>query len=174
MEQSNDRSLDNLSQSGSSSTTGRVGSTDSMDAGAGTQATNMKDRARELAGTAQEKLADVGSNVRERAGNLKDSLADALETGAEKLRAKGGSQASGQDGALAGATGTSSVALEDGRVTQVSNRVAGGMDATADWLRQADLEGLGKSIEAQVKEHPGRSLLIAAGLGYLLGKALRK
>ena len=141
-----------------------------MDDASTTQAGSMKDRARDLAGTAQEKLADVGSNVRERAGNLKDSLADALETGAEKLRAKGGSQ----DGALAGATGSSSMALEDGRVTQVSNRVAGGMDATADWLRQADLEGLGKSIEAQVKEHPGRSLLIAAGLGYLLGKALRK
>lgn len=173
MEQSNDRSLDNLSPSSATSgTTSRVGSTDSMDGTSSTQTGGVKDRARELAGTAQEKLADVGSNVRERAGNLKDSLAGALETGAEKLRAKGGAQ--GQDGALAGATGSSSLALEDGRVAQVSNRVAGGMDATADWLRQADLEGLGKSIEAQVKEHPGRSLLIAAGLGYLLGKALRK
>jgi len=171
MEQSNDRSLDNLSQSSATSgTTGRVGSVDSMDSGSSTQSGSVKDRARELAGNAQEKLADVGSNVRERAGHLKDSLADALETGADKLRAKGGAQ----EGALAGSTGSSSVALDDGRVAQVSNRVAGGMDATADWLRQADLEGLGKSIEAQVKEHPGRSLLIAAGLGYLIGKALRK
>jgi ElaB/YqjD/DUF883 family membrane-anchored ribosome-binding protein len=170
MEQSNERSLNDLSQSATTSRSGSTGSTGSLDDASSTQSGSMKDRARELAGNAQEKLADVGSNVRERAGNLKDSLADALETGAEKLRAKGGSQ----DGALAGATGSSSVALEDGRVAQVSNRVAGGMDATADWLRQADLEGLGKSIEAQVKEHPGRSLLIAAGLGYLLGKALRK
>jgi ElaB/YqjD/DUF883 family membrane-anchored ribosome-binding protein len=167
MEQSNERSMNDLSQT--SGTTSRAGSTGTADDASST-AQNMKDRARDLAGTAQEKLADVGSNVRERAGNLKDSLADALETGADKLRARGGSQ----DGALAGSTGSSSVALEDGRVAQVSNRVAGGMDATADWLRQADLEGLGKSIEAQVKEHPGRSLLIAAGLGYLLGKALRK
>jgi ElaB/YqjD/DUF883 family membrane-anchored ribosome-binding protein len=168
MEQSNERSMNDLSQT--SGTTSRAGSTGTSDDGSTTQAGGVKDRARELAGTAQEKLADVGSNVRERAGSLKDSLAGALETGAEKLRARGGSQ----DGALAGSTGSSSVALEDGRVAQVSNRVAGGMDATADWLRQADLDGLGKSIEAQVKEHPGRSLLIAAGLGYLLGKALRK
>jgi len=166
MEQSNDRTLGDLSQT---SGTNRAGSTGMSDDASMAQS-SVKDRARELAGNAQEKLADVGSNVRERAGNLKDSLADALETGAEKLRAKGGSQ----DGTLAGATGSSSMALEDGRVAQVSNRVAGGMDATADWLRQADLDGLGKSIEAQVKEHPGRSLLIAAGLGYLLGKALRK
>jgi ElaB/YqjD/DUF883 family membrane-anchored ribosome-binding protein len=171
MEQSNERSMNDLSQtSGTTSRAGSTGTTGTMDDAAGSQASGMKDRARELAGTAQEKLADVGSNVRERAGNLKDSLADVLETGAEKLRARGGSQ----DGALAGSTGSTSVALEDGRVAEVSNRVAGGMDATADWLRQADLEGLGKSIEQQVKEHPGRSLLIAAGLGYLLGKALRK
>ena len=38
----------------------------------------------------------------------------------------------------------------------------------------ADLDSLKSGIERQVKEHPGRTLLIAAGLGYLLGKAVRK
>jgi len=128
-----------------------------------------------MAGTAQENLADVGSTVRERAGTLKDSLADALETGAERLRqrtAQGGT--AGGTSQLAGATGTGSMAVGDGRTAQVTDRVASGMDATAGWLRDADLEGLRTGIETQVKEHPGRTLLIAAGLGYLLGKALRK
>jgi len=129
------------------------------------------DRARDMAGTAREKLADVGSTARERAGNLKDSLADALESSADKLRQRAG----GQGGQLAGTTGTASVALEnDGRMTDVANRVAGGMQASADWLRDADIDGLKMGIEKQVKEHPGRTLLIAVGLGYLLGKALRK
>jgi len=66
------------------------------------------------------------------------------------------------------------MAVGDGRTAQVTDRVASGMDATAGWLRDADLEGLRTGIETQVKEHPGRTLLIAAGLGYLLGKALRK
>jgi ElaB/YqjD/DUF883 family membrane-anchored ribosome-binding protein len=161
MEQSNSRSMDDLSQGTSSDS---LGSTNN-------QSGSITDRARDIAGNAQEKLADVGSTVRERAGSAKDSLADALESGADKLRARGGN-ASGQ---LAGSTGSSSLALEnDGRVAQVTNKVAGGMDATADWLRQADLDGLRASVEEQVKEHPGRTLLIAAGLGYLLGKALRK
>ncbi|HEY4307153.1 MAG TPA: hypothetical protein VGM82_21970 [Gemmatimonadaceae bacterium] len=164
MENANDMSTDDLSQSRTASST--TGSTN-------TTASNITDRARELAGSAQDKLADVGSNVRERAGHMKDSLADALETGADKLRAKGSTQSSST--ALAGATGSSSVALDaDGRVAQVTSSVAGGMDATADWLRQADLDGLRATVEQQVKEHPGRSLLIAAGVGYLLGKALRK
>ena len=129
----------------------------------------LSDRARNLAGSAQERLADVGSNVRDRASHVKDSLADALESGADKLRQRG------QSGQLSGSTGSSAVALEgDGRMSQVSGRVAGGMQATADWLRDADIDSLRSGLERQVKEHPGRTLLLAVGVGYLLGKALRK
>lgn len=162
-------------QPGSASAQG-AGTFSGMNAGASstssesTGAAGLTDRARDIAGTAREKLADVGSTARERAGNLKDTLADALESSADKLR-----QRAGQGGQLAGTTGSSSVAVEgDGRMTEVANRVAGGMQASADWLRDADLDGLKMGIEKQVKEHPGRTLLIAVGLGYLLGKALRK
>lgn len=133
-------------------------------------AQGMTDRARDIAGTAQEKLADVGSTVRDRAGNLKNTVADVLDSGAEKLRSRGSSSASTQ---LATAGATTAVATDD-RVAQVSNRVADGMGATADWLRDADLDGLRTGIEQQVKDHPGRTLLIAAGLGYLLGKAFKR
>ena len=163
MEQNNYSSNERTSQSQTASST-----TDSATG----QSSNITDRARDIAGSAQDRLADVASNVRDRAGHAKDSLADALESGADKLRARGSTNETGQ---LAGATGSSSVAIEsDGRVTGAANRVAGGMDATADWLRQTDLDGLRASVEHQVKEHPGRTLLIAAGVGYLLGKALRK
>ena len=128
------------------------------------------DRARDIAGSTQDKLADVGSSVRDRAGNLKDSLADALETGANKLRQRG--VPSGQ---LAGTTGSGSTAVEhDGRIAEVTTNVAGGMSATASWLRDADIDGLKIGIERQVKEHPGRTLLIAIGMGYLIGKAFRR
>jgi hypothetical protein len=134
---------------------------------------NITDRARDIAGTTRERLADVGGTLRERAGTMKDSLADAIESGADKLR--GRASAAGGGAPLAGATGATGVAVvSDGRVAQVSDKVAGGMQATADWLREADLDSLKSGIERQVKEHPGRTLLIAVGLGYLLGKALRK
>jgi len=134
----------------------------------GQQSQGFKDRARDLAGSAQDKLADVGSTVRDRAGNLKKSLADALDSGANRLRQR----AAVSD--LAGATTGSTVAVEsDTRMTQVNNKVASGMESTADWLRDADLNSLRTGIERQVKDHPGRTLLIAAGLGYLIGKAFR-
>jgi hypothetical protein len=131
------------------------------------QSAGLKDRARGAIGTAGEKLSGVGSTLRERAGGAKDSLANALESGAEKLRARGG------DAMAAGAVG-GSVAVTDDRMAQVTTRVAGGMDGAAEWLRDADLDGIKASVEQQVKDHPGRTLLIAVGLGYLLGKALRK
>jgi ElaB/YqjD/DUF883 family membrane-anchored ribosome-binding protein len=178
---------------GSSGGTGNVGNTgntmgsqgyaagtaDSTDAPtsnpAGSQSHGFADRARDVAGTAQEKLADVGSSVRDRAGNLKDSLANALDTGAERLRRQGGTTgASGQQ--LAGVTEAGSVAIDatNSRLAPVATKVAGGMEATAGWLRETDLDSVKTGIERQVKEHPGRTLLVAVGLGYLLGKAIRK
>jgi hypothetical protein len=142
--------------------------------GDSTQVTHgMADRARDIAGVTREKLVDVGNTVRDRAGTLKDSLADALESGADKLRSRGAAVTPGSP-TLAGETGTTNIATADGRAVDVSQKVATGMQATADWLRETDLDGLKTSVERQVKEHPGRTLLIAVGLGYLLGKALRK
>jgi ElaB/YqjD/DUF883 family membrane-anchored ribosome-binding protein len=139
----------------------------------GADAGGIADRARNAVGTAQEKLSDAGSTVRDRAGNLKNSLADALESGAERLRqqAAGGGQTAG-----AAATGGSvgMIADQPNRMADVSNQVAGGLQASADWLRDADLDGLKSGLERQVKEHPGRTLAVAVGLGYLLGKAIRK
>ncbi len=156
------------------STSGQADAASNDGATTGEQA--FTDRARDIAGSAEDKLADVGSTVRDRAGHMKDSLADALETGADKLRQR--TNTAGQGGALAGATGVGSVAAtaieSDGRLAEVGGKVASGMDATAGWLRDADLDGLKSGLEKQVKDHPGRTLLIAAGVGYLLGKALRK
>jgi ElaB/YqjD/DUF883 family membrane-anchored ribosome-binding protein len=135
------------------------------------QSQTFRDRARNVIGTAGGRLADVGSTIREKTGTAKDKLADVLESGAERLRERSQSGAT-----LAGATpegaGTTTI-TSDTKVAQVSDRVAGGMEATAEWLRDADLDSLKSGIERQVKEHPGRTLLIAAGLGYLIGRAFR-
>jgi ElaB/YqjD/DUF883 family membrane-anchored ribosome-binding protein len=139
----------------------------------GSDTAGLADRAKSVASNAGDKLADVGSSVKERAGSLKATLADALESGAEKLRKQG---AGGGQIAGAAATGGSASMISDetNRLAQTTNQLAGGLQASADWLREADLDGLKSGIERQVKEHPGRSLAVAVGLGYLLGKAFRK
>ncbi len=128
----------------------------------------VRDRARSAIDSAGERLADVGATAREKVGTARDKLASALESGAGRLRDRTGAAA------LAGASAADTAIGADGRVAQVSDKLAGGMQATADWLREADLDGIKSGIERQVKEHPGRTLLIAAGLGYLIGRAFRR
>jgi ElaB/YqjD/DUF883 family membrane-anchored ribosome-binding protein len=155
---------------------GLGGSTGGSDAGfsrdSSSDASGLADRAKSAASAAGERLSDVGSQVKERAGGLKTSLADALESGAERLRKQGAG-----GGQVAGASATGGAAgmiADDNRLSQASNQLAGGLQASADWLRDADLDGLKTGVERQVKEHPGRTLAVAVGVGYLLGKAFRK
>ena len=159
--------------SGGSMGGGATGGSDagfSRDAGAG--GAGLADRARDVANNAGDKLSGVGSQVRDKAGNLKNTLADALESGAERLRSQG---AGGGQIAGANATGgTSGMLADDSRLAGATNQLAGGLQASADWLRDADLDGLRTGVERQVKEHPGRTLAVAVGLGYLLGKAFKK
>lgn len=111
--------------------------------------------------TAQQKLGQVKDKARE----LQSTLADRLDAGAQKLRQRQ------QNPPLAGATDSGSVSVgANDRVANVQDSVARGMEKSADWLRNGDLK---QDIERQVRENPGRTLLIALGLGYVLGKAFR-
>lgn len=137
---------------GTAGTTGTTGTV-----GTGTTGTGMG------AGT-----TDKLGKVKERARELQSTLADRLDAGAEKLRQRN------QSAHLAGATGTAGTTdvevASTERMTQMQDSVARGMHKSADWLRNGDLRG---DIEKQVRENPGRTLLIALGLGYVLGKAFR-
>jgi len=116
---------------------------------------------------AKEKLQDKLGQVKDKARDLQSSLADRLDAGADKLRQRN------QNATLAGATGTGGSAeglMSDERVANVQDSVARGMSKSADWLRNGDMKA---DIEKQVRDNPGRTLLIALGVGYVLGKAFR-
>jgi hypothetical protein len=150
---------------GSSGTGGSYGSTGTAES----KTQQARDAAGDKLNDAKSAATDKLGKAKEKAGELKASLADKLEAGAEKLRSRN------QSGSYAGSTGSGSAAIaSDDRMAEVSNKVAGGLQASADWIREADLDSMKTGIETQVKEHPGRTLLIAAGIGYLLGKAFRR
>jgi hypothetical protein len=96
-----------------------------------------------------------------------EMLADGLEAGADALRQR----------RLAPTTtrGSRVTALvNDPALAPVSDTLAAGMQTSADWLRDADLDKLKDGVEKQVKEHPARSLLVALGAGFLIGKVFRR
>jgi hypothetical protein len=120
---------------------------------------------KERAGQVREKAGQLGGQVRERATNLKATLADKLEAGAERIRQK----ASRPEDVV----GDNVSDQTRGNLQNVSQKVASGMENTADWIRNADVGSMRSGIEGQVRTNPGRTLLIALGVGYVLGRALR-
>jgi hypothetical protein len=129
---------------------------------------NAKDAAADKLSSARDVAGEKLGTLKEKASNLSATLADKLEAGAEKLRgSQGGSMAFAGGAGAAGAT----AGTQDARMAELNNRLAGGMQGAADWLREGDLRA---TIETQVREHPGRTLLIALGVGYVLGKTFRK
>ena len=56
----------------------------------------------------------------------------------------------------------------------VSQLQAKASEFTSNLLDRANVEELTKKLEAQVREHPARALLMVAGAGFLLGRAAKK
>jgi len=110
------------------------------------------------------RVKSVASTVKQKASNLPALIADGLEAGANALR----------QNKLATASDTAATAPSDSSITAVTDTLATGMQSSADWIRDADIEKLKSGVEKQVKEHPARSLLVALGAGYLIGKAFRR
>lgn len=112
------------------------------------------------------RVKSVASSVKDKASGIPAMLADGLQAGAQALR---------QRRPVAETSPGSSVAItNDPTIAAVTDTLASGMQSSADWLRDADLDKLKDGVEKQVKEHPARSLLVALGAGYLIGKAFRR
>lgn len=160
-------------QNASSGSTGTGGDVGSLDLGGsrGGAGASMQDRlgnAREVAGeklgNAREVAGERLGQAKEKASQLKATLADKLEAGANSLRQQpqGGSQQfAGDDGATVDS---------NPQLAHLRSTGADAMQKTAEFLRSGDLR---TTVEEQMRTNPGRTLLIAVGLGYVLGKAIR-
>jgi hypothetical protein len=116
----------------------------------------------------KDRVKGVASSVKGKASAIPSMLADGLEAGAEALRQR-------KPSTSVATTGGSSVTIaDDSSIAAVTDTLASGMQSSAEWLRDADIDKLKQGVEKQVKEHPARSLLVALGAGYLIGKALRR
>ena len=116
------------------------------------------------------RVKSIASSVKQKASTIPAMLADGLEAGAERLR----QQRLSTSAESAATPGSSVTIANDSSITAVTDTLASGMQSSAEWLRDADLDKLKSGVEKQVKEHPARSLLVALGAGYLIGKALRR
>lgn len=157
---------------------GTSGAGGSFSTGASTGGTGMSDRLGQAKSTATDALSNARGMAGERLGQakekataLKSTLADRLERGANTLRQQA---QNGGGAALAGAGvdgGSTAGLMNNDQMQRLAGPAADAMQRTAEFLRDGDLKA---SLEEQVRTNPARTLLIALGVGYLLGKAVRR
>ena len=108
------------------------------------------DETRETAAESQ------GSNKYTGFENVKNIIADKLHHAAEALGEK-----------------TADPDAQSG-MAQYGNQVSGWLDRSAEYVRQFDYEQADVRAREYVGQNPGRSLLIAGGVGLIMGAILRR
>jgi ElaB/YqjD/DUF883 family membrane-anchored ribosome-binding protein len=88
--------------------------------------------------------------------NVKNIIADQLEAVAEAL----GENATGQD-------------AQSG-IAQYGKQASELLDLSAGYVRQFDYEQAQGRVRECIKQHPGRSLLVAGAIGLIIGVVLRR
>ena len=88
--------------------------------------------------------------------NVKNIIADQLESVAEAL----GENATGQD-------------AQSG-IAHYGKQASEWLDQSAGYVRQFDYEQAEARARECIKQHPGRSLLVAGAVGLIIGAALRR
>ena len=126
-------------------------------------ADQLKDEIQARSNEALKRSSEALRATRGKAGDLQATLADRLDVGAEAIRERVG------EGEAAGPR-----ARVPRRVASTGVAVADTLEGSATWLRENELADLGTMLGRQLREHPGRTALLALGIGILLGRATRR
>jgi ElaB/YqjD/DUF883 family membrane-anchored ribosome-binding protein len=118
----------------------------------------------EGAGTA----ARMQESVNEKATEVKDIAADYGRKAVDTINAQRGPTASALDQ-------TASTLHEKGdKAATVAHRTADKIQATADYIREHDLEAMADDVGSLVRRYPGQSLAAAAIAGFVLARLMRR
>jgi ElaB/YqjD/DUF883 family membrane-anchored ribosome-binding protein len=118
--------------------------------GSSATAARMKRNVSEKASGAREAINEFG---RKAAGSLEHSR----ESTAKALHKTATSLESGAD-----------------QFSDLGHLAAEKLHATADYVRETDLESIGQDLQGMIKRYPVQSLAAAAVLGFLIARGLRR
>jgi len=118
-------------------------------------ATNVKEKTAEAADKASEKARDIGRSAAAKIDEKREPAAGALDSAASTMQEKAESLPGGES------------------VSRTAHTAADKLAATADYVREHEVKDMMSDVEQFVKSHPGQSLIAAAAVGFLVGRAFR-
>ena len=107
----------------------------------------------ETAAQAKEKMADLGRTAADTIDENREAAASGLQKAASALHGKAESLPGGE------------------KVSHLAHGAAEKLSSTAGYVREHDINRMMADVETLVKNNPGPSLLAAAVIGFLVGRA---
>jgi ABC-type transporter Mla subunit MlaD len=112
------------------------------------------------------KLSDTTTQLKNKASDLGRKAADVIEENME-------SAAGGLDKAAATLHGRADNLPGVEKMTSLAHSAADKLSATAEYVREHDVDRIMADVKSVVKKNPGASLLAAGVVGFLVGRAFR-
>ena len=119
-------------------------------------AQTVKDKVSDAASTAKQKVSDAGRQAAGKIDETRGPAADALQSAASTIHEKAEDLPGGET------------------VKSVAHSAAEKLESTAGYIREHDVRAMMSDVEEIVKRNPGPSLLVAAAIGFLIGRAFRE
>jgi ElaB/YqjD/DUF883 family membrane-anchored ribosome-binding protein len=114
---------------------------------------NMVGQVTEVASEVKRKVSDLGRSAVDKVEENRQAAASGLESAAATLHENAESLPGGD------------------KVTGMAHATANKLNATADYVREHDVNNMMSDLEQVVKNNPGPALLAAAVVGFLIGRA---
>ena len=131
----------------------------------------MRNKATSFMEPIAEDSPTVGEKISDAATQVKDKVSDLGRTAANKIDENRDAAASGLD-KTASALHEKADSLPGGeKVSSLAHATADKISSTAEYVREHDVNKMMADVETLVKNNPGRSLLAAAAIGFLVGRA---
>jgi ElaB/YqjD/DUF883 family membrane-anchored ribosome-binding protein len=119
------------------------------------ESTSAADRISDVAAAGRQKAYEAGRQATEQIDAKRGPAADALENAATTVHKTAESLPGGET------------------VRNVAHSTAEKLETTAGYIREHDVKAMFSDVEDLVRRNPGPSLLIAAAIGFLIGRAFR-
>jgi ElaB/YqjD/DUF883 family membrane-anchored ribosome-binding protein len=119
-------------------------------------AQSAKDKVGDAAAAAKQKVSEAGRQASDQLDAKRGTAADALQSTASAIHEKAENLPGGET------------------VKNVAHSAADKLETTAGYIRKHDVKAMLSDVQDLVKRNPGPSLLIAASIGFLIGRAFRE
>jgi ElaB/YqjD/DUF883 family membrane-anchored ribosome-binding protein len=119
-------------------------------------AATLTDTAKDMAERAGEKASNLRQSAEQAVESRRQAAADGLASAAEKLHERADKLPGGE------------------KVQGLAHGTANKLEATADYLREHDTQAMVDGVMQFVRRNPGKSLAVAAVVGYMAARAMRE